>query len=113
MLRFHVLLAATLLGAHALSVPANSAANANTVPGMFKKRWAGVKQEPQQPVPNNRNVVAADEVEDDNTACITRFNRETKTREAVCGEMSFDSDPDGMICIDDPKKPGTWICEDQ
>ena len=38
--------------------------------------------------------------------------RQAKMNKGVCGELSFDSTDDGMICVEDPSSETLkWICQ--
>ena len=72
---------------------------------MYKERWQGETESsgPRAVMPRAKE---APDNDDDATACLAIYEDGIKT--PICGELSFDSTDDGMVCIE---VDGKWRCE--
>ena len=88
----------------------------------YKARWAGEAKSPTSPpvmVPSLKgNMVDAFDGADADAACLDIFDKQgmvkKNARDApmLCGEISFDSAEDGMVCIEDYSSGKLrWVCE--
>ena len=81
-----------------------------SVPDMYRQRWADAPVANRVKLADGLVKQVQQETEDaSDSACVTVFDKE----KAVCGEISFDSTDDGMICVEDTSGPTLkWICQE-
>ena len=81
---------------------------------LFKARFKAMKNETKAKFIRKELHYTSMEEEEftPQTACVTVVDKQSRVEKNVCGEMSFDSADDGMVCIEDPSSETLrWICK--